>query len=84
MKGKMPKKKKSVAAATEAAAKSSPASPMSGPTKKSAAAMSVEGPMPKRRLDRPGRKTGGRIGADMAPLSSAARTTDRSDAGSSC
>lgn len=83
MKGKMPKKK-TVAAETEAAAMSKGKSPMSGPVKKQAADMSVEGPMPKRRLDRPGRKTGGRVGADMAPLSSAARTTDRSDAGSSC
>lgn len=29
----------------------------------------------KRRLDRPGRKLGGRVGADVAPLSSAAKTT---------
>lgn len=32
-----------------------------------------EGKMSKMRLDRPGRKSGGRIGADSAPLSSAAR-----------
>ncbi len=32
-----------------------------------------DGKMSKMRLDRPGRKTGGRIGADTAPLSSAAR-----------
>lgn len=29
------------------------------------------------RLDRPGRKVGGRVGADCAPLSSAATTTSR-------
>lgn len=31
------------------------------------------------RLDRPGRKRGGRVGADCAPLSSAATTSMRSD-----
>jgi hypothetical protein len=31
------------------------------------------------RLDRPGRKMGGRVGADCAPLSSAAATTGRDD-----
>ena len=31
------------------------------------------------RLDRPGRKMGGRVGADCAPLSSAASTSMRSD-----
>lgn len=32
-----------------------------------------EGKFAKMRLDRPGRKTGGRVGCDSAPLSSAAR-----------
>jgi hypothetical protein len=40
----------------------------------------VEGKKAKMRLDRPGRKMGGRVGADRSPLSEAARTTDRSDA----
>lgn len=31
------------------------------------------------RLDRPGRKMGGRVGADCAPLSSAASTSNRGD-----
>lgn len=31
----------------------------------------VEGKMAKMRLDRPGRKSGGRVGADKSPLSSA-------------
>lgn len=31
------------------------------------------------RLDRPGRKMGGRVGADCAPLSTAASTSTRSD-----
>lgn len=31
------------------------------------------------RLDRPGRKMGGRVGADCAPLSTAASTDSRSD-----
>lgn len=31
------------------------------------------------RLDRPGRKMGGRVGADCAPLSSAATTSGRGD-----
>lgn len=31
------------------------------------------------RLDRPGRKMGGRVGADCSPLSSAASTESRSD-----
>lgn len=34
-----------------------------------------EGKASKMRLDRPGRKTGGRVGADTAPLSSAARVS---------
>lgn len=32
-----------------------------------------DGMFAKKRFDRPGRKTGGRVGADTAPLSSAAR-----------
>lgn len=39
----------------------------------------VEGKMSKMRLDRPGRKTGGRVGADRYPLSEASRISDRSD-----
>ena len=35
----------------------------------------VHGDMMKKRLDRPGRKRGGRVGADSAPLSSAANMT---------
>lgn len=37
----------------------------------------VEGGGAKHRLDRPGRKRGGGIGADTTPLSTAARTSDR-------
>lgn len=33
------------------------------------------GPMAKKRMDRPQRATGGRVGADKNPLSSAHRTT---------
>lgn len=39
----------------------------------------VDGKMSKMRLDRPGRKAGGRVGADSSPLSSAAKVTERSD-----
>jgi len=39
----------------------------------------VEGKMSKMRLDRPGRKAGGRVGADRSPLSEAAKTTGPSD-----
>jgi hypothetical protein len=39
----------------------------------------VDGKMSKMRLDRPGRKAGGRVGADSSPLSSAAKTTGASD-----
>jgi hypothetical protein len=35
-----------------------------------------EGMMPKSRMDRPGRKRGGGVGANITPLSTAARTTD--------
>jgi len=42
----------------------------------------VEGAKSRMRLDRPGRKTGGRVGADSAPLSSAAKTTRRQGEGS--
>ena len=38
-----------------------------------------DGKMSKMRLDRPGRKSGGRVGADSSPLSSAAKVSDRSD-----
>lgn len=34
-----------------------------------------EGKISKMRLDRPGRKTGGRCGSDMAPLSSASKVS---------
>lgn len=37
----------------------------------------VDGKKTAMRLDRPGRKRGGRVGADCAPLSSAAATTGR-------
>lgn len=36
------------------------------------------GPMAKKRMDRPGRASGGRVGADKNPLSSAHRTTSAS------
>lgn len=36
----------------------------------------MDGAKAKMRLDRPGRKSGGRVGADKSPLSSAARTSD--------
>lgn len=36
----------------------------------------MAGAKAKMRLDRPGRKSGGRVGADKSPLSSAARTSD--------
>ncbi|WP_155773393.1 hypothetical protein [Rhizobium leguminosarum] len=39
----------------------------------------VDGKMSKMRLDRPGRKSGGRVGADTSPLSSAAKTSDPSN-----
>ncbi len=39
----------------------------------------VSGKKTAMRLDRPGRKMGGRVGADCAPLSSAASTSNRSD-----
>lgn len=38
----------------------------------------AEGHAAKRRMDRPGRKRGGRCGADMSPLSSAHNTTRES------
>jgi hypothetical protein len=34
----------------------------------------MQGEMSRHRLDRPGRKTGGRVGADRSPLSSANKT----------
>lgn len=43
----------------------------------------VGGKMSAMRLDRPGRKMGGRVGADCSPLSSAAKTSGRSDSGQS-
>lgn len=43
----------------------------------------VGGKMSAMRLDRPGRKMGGRVGADCSPLSSAAKTESRSDTGQS-
>lgn len=39
----------------------------------------VDGKQSAMRLDRPGRKMGGRVGADCAPLSSSATTEKRSD-----
>lgn len=39
----------------------------------------VEGKKSMMRLDRPGRKMGGRVGADCSPLSSAASSDKRSD-----
>jgi hypothetical protein len=43
----------------------------------------IEGKMSKMRLDRPGRKMGGRVGADKSPLSSAAGGENPSDQGHS-
>ena len=34
----------------------------------------MHGPMSRHRLDKPGRKTGGRVGADKSPLSTAYRS----------
>ena len=34
----------------------------------------MHGPMSRHRLDKPGRKTGGRVGADKSPLSTANRS----------
>ncbi len=42
----------------------------------------VHGKKTAMRLDRPGRKSGGRVGADCAPLSTAASTSTRSDGNS--
>lgn len=42
--------------------------------------MKVAGVKAKMRLDRPGRKMGGRVGADKSPLSSASRTNDPDEA----
>lgn len=39
------------------------------------AAMKMEGKHPRHRMDRPGRKKGGRVGADSAPLSTAHKTS---------
>ena len=39
----------------------------------------VDGKKSKMRLDRPGRKMGGRVGADRSPLSEAAKLTGPSD-----
>lgn len=39
---------------------------------------SIDGMPGKKRMDRPGRKSGGRIGADKAPLSTAAKITPAS------
>lgn len=49
-----------------------------GRAKKKAGSM-VEGKEKKMRLDRPGRKTGGRIGADKAPLTTAAKIRPASE-----
>ena len=36
----------------------------------------IDGGKARLRLDRPGRKSGGRVGSDSAPMSSAAKTSD--------
>jgi hypothetical protein len=41
--------------------------------------MPIKGKKAAMRLDRPGRKSGGRVGADSSPLSSAAKTTNAPD-----
>ena len=82
MKGKKPAKaEKKGAVAAKAPAKGMPPAFMKGAAKKPDASMAVEGPPAKRRLDKPGRKLGGRIGADRAPLSSGAATAERSSGG---
>lgn len=48
-----------------------------GRVKKKKDEAKVDGKMSKMRLDRPGRKSGGRVGADSSPLSSAAKVSDR-------
>lgn len=47
-------------------------------------AAQIEGPLTQKRYDRPGRKVGGRVGADKAPLSSAATTTPASGHKTDC
>lgn len=47
--------------------------------KKRAAGGKVEGEKPKRRMDRPCRKDGGRVGADKSPLSSAHKVSPVSE-----
>ena len=49
-----------------------------GKVMKAKKAMKADGAKAKHRMDRPGRKTGGRVGADKAPLSSAHGTTSPS------
>lgn len=49
-----------------------------GRAKKKAGGM-VDGDMKKKRLDRPGRKAGGRVGADKNPLTGAANVRNASD-----
>lgn len=44
----------------------------------SKAPLAMGGKITSMRLDRPGRKMGGRVGADCAPLSSAAKSSGRS------
>ena len=50
-----------------------------GRVKKAKEMGKVEGKKAKMRLDRPGRKSGGRVGADSSPLSTAAKTSGPSD-----
>ncbi len=45
-----------------------------GRVKKRADGGKVEGKKPKMRLDRPKRKDGGRVGSDLSPMSSAAKS----------
>ncbi len=50
-----------------------------GRAKKKKGESMVEGKEKKMRLDRPGRKTGGRVGADKAPLTTAANIRPASE-----
>lgn len=47
--------------------------------KRGGACIGAEGAKAKHKLGRPGRKRGGRVGADQAPLSTAARVTSKNE-----
>lgn len=62
---------------SEGAVLSAQASKAPMATAATSGAGAISGKKSAMRLDRPGRKMGGRVGADCAPLSSAAKTSDR-------